>query len=53
MTAAQLMPETETPETHDRVADYALVREASTALEWDVRVPRVPQQMLEALFDVA
>lgn len=35
------------------IADYALVREASTALEWDVRTPRTPQQMLEALFDQA
>ena len=35
------------------IADYALVREASTALEWDVRLPRTPQQMLEALFDQA
>ncbi len=28
MTTAQLAPETDTTETHDRVADYALVREA-------------------------
>ncbi|MCA8880124.1 MAG: ROK family transcriptional regulator [Rhodobacteraceae bacterium] len=35
------------------IADYALVREASTALEWDGRVTRSPQQTLEALFDQA
>jgi len=35
------------------VADYALVREASTALEWDLRVTRSPQQTLEILFDQA
>ncbi|WP_243721957.1 ROK family transcriptional regulator [Meridianimarinicoccus aquatilis] len=35
------------------IADYALVREASTALEWDLRVARSPQQTLEILFDQA
>lgn len=35
------------------IADYALVREASTALEWDLRVTRSPQQTLEILFDQA
>ncbi|MCA8883878.1 MAG: ROK family transcriptional regulator [Rhodobacteraceae bacterium] len=35
------------------VADYALVREASTALDWDPRVARSPQQALEILFDQA
>ncbi|OSP56617.1 ROK family transcriptional regulator [Pseudoruegeria sp. SK021] len=35
------------------VADYALVREASTAMEWDPRVARSPQQALEMLFDQA
>lgn len=35
------------------VADYALVREASTALEWDPLVARSSQQTLEMLFDQA
>ncbi len=35
------------------IADYALVREASTALEWDSSVVRSPQQTLEILFDQA
>lgn len=35
------------------VADYALVREASTAMDSDPRVPRSSQQTLEMLFDQA
>lgn len=35
------------------VADYALVREASTALEWGSGVSHAPHQALEILFDQA
>lgn len=35
------------------VADYALVREASTALEWDGYTARTTAQVLEILFDQA